>query len=148
MCIFDFFIHYMYILIEGKTMKNKQRKFAVKLYLRRIEEDPNYSENQFAAEVQQYMNENFSSNPLYNAYDPFSLWADIANLWKALNMSPYEIVEYSGLKMSEFAARYVIPYRTLQAWCDGTNPCPIYIRIMLCELLGILRKTERKDGER
>ena len=53
-------------------MKNKQRKFAVKLYLRRIEEDPNYSENQFAAEVQQYMNKNFSSNPLYNAYDPFS----------------------------------------------------------------------------
>lgn len=129
-------------------MKNKQRKFAVKLYLRRIEEDPNYSENQFAAEVQQYMNENFALNPLYNAYDPFSLWADIANLWKALNMTPAEIVQYSGLKMSEFAARYVIPYRTLQAWCDGTNPCPIYIRIMLCELLGILSMTERKQGTR
>ena len=148
MCIVDFLIHCMYILIEGKTMKNKQRKFAVKLYLRRIEEDPNYSENQFAAEVQQYMNENFSSNPLYNAYDPFSLWVDIANLWKALNMTPAEIVQYSGLKMSEFAARYVIPYRTLQAWCDGTNPCPVYIRIMLCELLGILRQTERKQGEK
>ena len=67
----------MYILIKDKIMKNKQRKFAVKLYLRRIKEDPNYSENQFAAEVQQYMNENFALNPLYNAYDPFSLWADM-----------------------------------------------------------------------
>ena len=138
----------MYILTEGNTMTNKQRKFAVKLFLRRKEEDPNYSENQFAAEVQQYMNENFASNPLYNAYDPFSLWASISNLWRALNMTPSEIVEYSGLKMSEFAARYVIPYRTLQAWCDGTNPCPVYIRIMLCELLGILRQTERKQGEK
>ena len=58
-------------------------------------------------------------------------------------MSPADIVRYSGLKMSEFAARYVIPYRTLQACCNGTNPCPIYTRIMLCELLGILSMTEK-----
>ena len=136
----------MYILIEDKIMKNKDRKYAVKLYLRRIEEDPNYTESEFGSEIIQHLNE----RPLspQTVYDPFGMYSSISNLWNALNMSPSEIVEYSGLKMSEFAARYVIPYRTLQAWCDGTNPCPIYIRIMLCELLGILSMTERKQGTR
>ena len=128
-------------------MTNKQRKYAVKLFLRRKEEDPSYSENEFGSEVLQHLNENNVLSP-ETAYDPFGMYASIANLWRALNMTPSEIVDYSGLKMSEFAARYVIPYRTLQAWCDGTNPCPIYIRVMLCELLGILNKTVRKGNEK
>ena len=127
-------------------MTDKQRKYAVKLYLKRIAENPDYSEEEFRSEVQQHFNEDL--NPLYNAYDPFALWLSISNLWRALNISPADIVRYSGLKMSEFAARYVIPYRTLQAWCNGTTPCPIYTRIMLCELLGILSTTERKQGTR
>lgn len=127
-------------------MTDKQRKYAVKLFLKRTKEDPEYTEREFAAEVQQHINETIKLPQ--GAYDPFSLWASIANLWRALNMSPADIVSYSGMKMSKFAARFVIPYRTLQAWCDGTNPCPIYTRIMLCELLGILHKTERKEGER
>ena len=138
----------MYIIDKEVSMTDKQRKYAVKLYLRRIEENPDYSEEEFRSEVEQHINENFALNPLYNAYDPFALWLNISNLWRALNMTPADIVQYSGLKMSEFSARYVIPYRTLQAWCDGTNPCPIYIRIMLCELLGILSMTERKQGTR
>ena len=74
-------------------MTDKQRKYAVKLYLRRIEENPDYSEEEFRSEVEQHINENFALNPLYNAYDPFALWLNISNLWRALNMTPADIVQ-------------------------------------------------------
>ncbi|MBR0420315.1 MAG: hypothetical protein IJI66_14230 [Erysipelotrichaceae bacterium] len=128
-------------------MTDKQRKYAIKLYLRRLKENPDYSENEFGSEVLQHFSEKPLGSP-GSVYEPFAMYSDISNLWKALNMSPAEIVKYSGQKMSKFAERFVIPYRTIQAWCDGTNPCPIYTRIMLCELLGILNKTQRKQGER
>ena len=128
-------------------MTDKQRKYAVKLYLRKIKENPDYYEEEFASEIINHLNERGIGHP-EGPYDPFHMYSDISNLWDSLNMTPAEIVKYSGQKMSKFAERFVIPYRTLQAWCDGTNPCPIYTRIMLCELLGILRKTTRKPGER
>lgn len=122
-------------------MKDKQRKYAVKLFQKTIKEYPDYTEEEFVKDVETHL----MSLPLTpnNYFDPYSLWSALHELWRALNMSMRDVVEYSGLKMSKFATRYCIPYRTLQAWCDGTNPCPIYIKIMLCELLGLIRKTDR-----
>lgn len=117
-------------------MNDKQRKFAVKLYQRSIKENPNYSEQEWANEVKNYIET--ISRPPHNIYDPFILYKRLGELWKCLNMDIIDIVEYSKLKMSKFATRFCIPYRTLQAWCDGTNPCPVYTKLLLCEVLGLI----------
>lgn len=46
-----------------------------------------------------------------------------------------ELIERSGLKLTELAARFGIPYRTLQNWKSGSRPCPQYIIDMMSELL-------------
>ena len=126
-------------------MTDKQRKYAIDLFLKKTAEDPEYSEKQFAAEVQQHIDSSGSEN---SGYDSFELWSQIDNLWKILNMTPAEIVTYADMKMSEFSERFAIPYRTLQSWCNGTNPFPVYIRILICEGLGILDKTTRDKRKR
>ena len=71
------------------------------------------------------------------SYTPLSAAPSI--LWKALNMEISDLVKESGKDMAKFARRFCIPYRTLQAWCDGSNECPIYIKLMICEIMGYLR---------
>ena len=78
-----------------------------------------------------------------SSYDPFILSSYAKNLWEVLNMSMREIVDRSKMSMADFARRFCIPYRTLQAWCDGTNECPIYTKLMICEILGLLGKRSK-----
>ena len=115
-------------------MTIKQRKYAVKLYQRRIKEDPDYTKEMFGRELLRHFQEVQQkavviSRP--NLDDPFIMSLDISKLWKALSMDMRDIVEYSGMKMSEFSERFVIPYRTLQDWCNGTNNCTIYTKLMM-----------------
>ena len=117
-------------------MKDKQRKYAVKLYQRMIKENPNYTEQEFVNEVKDHIDATIKLPK--DAYEPFSLYKQLDDLWKCLSMNIIDIVNYSKLKMSKFATRYCIPYRTLQAWCDGTNPCPVYTKLLLCENLGLI----------
>ena len=122
-------------------MTTGQRKYAVKLYQRRIKEDPDYTEAMFGNEVYQHfldVQQDATEISKPNAFDPFTMSLQISKLWRALSMDMKDVVAYSGMKMSEFSERFVIPYRTLQDWCNGTNPCPIYTKLMLCEILGII----------
>lgn len=46
-----------------------------------------------------------------------------------------ELLERSGMKMTEFGVYFNIPYRTLQHWKAGTRECPAYlIELMLYKL--------------
>ena len=38
--------------------------------------------------------------------------------------------------------RFHIPLRTVQGWANETRRCPVYVRLMMAELAGILKKTE------
>lgn len=122
-------------------MTIRQRKYAVKLYQRRIKEDPNYTEEIFGKELFQHFYEVQQSAAVIdrpNSFDPFIMSLQISKLWQALSIEMRNLVDYSGMKMSEFSERFVIPYRTLQDWCNDTNPCPVYTKLMLCEILGLL----------
>ena len=55
----------------------------------------------------------------------------------SIDKSMRDIVELNGGNMAKFSRRFCIPYRTLQAWCDGTNECPVYIKLMICEIMGL-----------
>jgi uncharacterized Zn ribbon protein len=62
-------------------------------------------------------------------------------LYDAFYRSIPEIIDVSGLSMIGFSRYFYIPYRTVQNWCARGNErreCPVYVRLMLQELLGII----------
>jgi|GEM_PF-5189021 len=114
-------------------MTAQQRKYAVKLYQRKIKEDPKYNADKFYKDVSSYISTEFPAPK--NLYDPAGLRADTNKLWVVISMNMKDVVKRSGMNMREFSDRFFIPYRTLQAWCDDTNPCPLYTKLLLCDAL-------------
>lgn len=49
----------------------------------------------------------------------------------AANGDIKKIVALSGLKMAGFAKKFVLPYRSLQNWCDGSRTPPSYLPILI-----------------
>ena len=122
-------------------MDDKDIEYAVKLYQKRSKAG-NYSYAEFAYDIVEHL----SRRPFpHNTYDPSILRSQTLRLWRLLEMNMRELVEYSKLDMAKFSRRFCIPYRTLQAWCDGTNPCPVYIKLMLGEILRIYTRVIRID---
>lgn len=118
-------------------MDDKDIEYAVKTYQKRSGTEA-YRYEDFLADIQAYIR----NRPIpYNLYDPFSLQAEALRLWNVLGKTMRDIVAESTLDMAKFARRFCIPYRTLQAWCDGTNPCPIYIKLMIAEILKMYTRT-------
>ena len=114
-------------------MDNNDIAYAVKQFQKQKE---HYTFSDFCADLSGHKRRRPGTN---SSYDPFSMWYSAENLLNVLNMSMHELVTRSGMNMASFARRFCIPYRTLQAWCDETNECPVYIKLMLSEILGLLR---------
>ena len=125
----------------GDNMDDRDIEFAVKAYQKGTRKG-GYSYEKFVHEIKEHLSQRPFPN---NSYDPFSLDAQTLMLWNFLTMSMRELVEYSQLDMAKFSRRFCIPYRTLQAWCDGTNQCPVYIKMMLGEILKIYTRVIRFD---
>ena len=82
-----------------------------------------------------------------------SLWGDpedvdipaervemLGQIWDACHRSVKDIAKDAGLSQRKLAERFCISYRTVENWCDGQRSCPIYIRLMMQEILGLLSK--------
>lgn len=118
-------------------MDDKDIEYAVKLY-RKNRKAGTYCYEEFEADIIEHLRR----QPMPHCwFDPFSLHAQASGLWKLLEMDMRDLVALSKLDMAKFARRYCIPYRTLQAWCDGTNPVPIYIKMMIGEILKVYTRT-------
>ena len=115
-------------------MDDKDIEFAVKLYKKKAK-DKDFTIEEFAQEIVDHKN---NRPGIYRSYDPLSLYLSIKKLWNVLEMSMSDLVDGSGYDMAKFSRRFCIPYRTLQAWCDGTNPCPVYTKLMICEILKMM----------
>lgn len=119
-------------------MDDKDIAYAVKIYQKKSKAGE-YCYEEFVADIKEHI----SRRPMpFNSCDPFHLMAQTSRLWKVLEMNMRDLVECSKLDMAKFARRFCIPYRTLQAWCDGTNPCPVYIKMMIAEILKMYTRTE------
>lgn len=66
--------------------------------------------------------------------------AAIGEIYDACHRSVRDIVAVSWLTQRAFAERFCIPLRTVEDWCTGKRECSIYIRLMMQECLGILRR--------
>lgn len=53
-----------------------------------------------------------------------------------------EICAAANLTQAALAARFQIPKRTVEDWCTGRRTCAPYIRLMMCELLGLIQHPE------
>lgn len=66
----------------------------------------------------------------------------IAAIHAATHMTAAQLVKASGLNQTKFAARFMIPLRTVQNWCGGQREMPTYTKFMAAELLGLLGNIE------
>lgn len=63
--------------------------------------------------------------------------AEIQALTLAVNRTMPEILQESGKSGREVCRRFGISYRTMEDWTNGRRTCPVYLRLMIQELLGM-----------
>ena len=61
-------------------------------------------------------------------------------LWDACHRSVRDIAADAGLSHRKLAERFCIPYRTMESWCGGQRDCPLYVKLMMQECLGLLNR--------
>lgn len=82
-----------------------------------------------------------------------SLWGDapeaeipaerieqLGSIYDAVHRSVADIAKAAGLSQRKLAERFCIPYRTVENWCGGQRECPVYLRLMMQECLGLLKR--------
>lgn len=63
----------------------------------------------------------------------------LGEIWDAYHRSFKEIAAAAGLSCRKLAERFCIPYRTMEDWSAGKSTCPIYVRLMMQECLGLIK---------
>lgn len=72
---------------------------------------------------------------------PASRVADLRAVWDAVHRPVRDIASAAGLSQRKLAERFLIPYRTMENWCVGIRECPLYTRLMMQRILGLLPET-------
>ena len=80
--------------------------------------------------------ESLSPAELAAAY-PHIPAAELQEVIWAVNRTMPEICKESGLSGREICRRFGISYRTMEDWTCGRRTCPVYLRLMFQELLGV-----------
>ena len=68
---------------------------------------------------------------------------DMRNIYQVSHMTMIDLLSASGLTKAAFSRRFLIPLRTVENWVSGIRPCPIYVRMMIADLLGIVAVERR-----
>ena len=66
---------------------------------------------------------------------------DLYNIWDVVHMPTAEMRAKMGMTQREFAERFCISRRTIENWDSGRRECPLYLRLMMAEILGLLTVT-------
>ena len=69
-----------------------------------------------------------------------ALVAQIEKIWDVAHMTVAEIRATTGLSQGKFSVRYCIPVGTIHNWEQGIRKCPDYIRLMMAEQLGLVKR--------
>lgn len=67
----------------------------------------------------------------------------LSSIWDALHRSVRDIASDAGMSQRALARRFSVPYRTMEDWCRGASGCPVYVRLMMQECLGLVRPAIR-----
>lgn len=69
---------------------------------------------------------------------PDARLAALGLIWDAAHRTVPEIAKAAGLSNRKLAARFGIPYRTVEDWAAERREPPFYVRLMLQQCLGLL----------
>ena len=69
---------------------------------------------------------------------PASRVDDLRAVWDAVHRPVREIVSAAGMTQTAFSEHFCIPRRTVEDWCRGVRECPLYTRLMMQRILGLL----------
>lgn len=69
---------------------------------------------------------------------PDARLAALGMIWDAAHRTVPEIAKAAGLSNRKLAARFCIPYRTVEDWAAERREPPFYVRLMLQQCLGLL----------
>lgn len=58
-------------------------------------------------------------------------------IWTVAHITIQDLVSAAGGKITHLAARFGIPYRTVQGWVAGERQCPGYVLRMMAEILDV-----------
>lgn len=61
----------------------------------------------------------------------------LRGIYRAASRTVPEIAKAAGLNITNMAARFAVPYRTMQDWFSGARECSIANRLMMQECLGL-----------
>lgn len=64
----------------------------------------------------------------------------LGQIWDACNRSVRDIAAAAGLSVRKLAERFCIPYRTVEDWSAGRRESPPYVRLMMQEILGLVKR--------
>lgn len=64
----------------------------------------------------------------------------LGQLWDAAHLTVKAIRAATGLSQAAFAQRFFIPRRTVENWESGTNTCPVYVRLLLAQAVGLYER--------
>lgn len=62
----------------------------------------------------------------------------LRTIYTAATRTVREIVSSAGMTQAAFAEHFCIPRRTVEDWCRGVRECPLYTRLMMQRILGLL----------
>lgn len=60
-------------------------------------------------------------------------------IYDAVHRSVKDIAALAGLNITNMAARFAVPYRTMQNWFNGSRECILSSRLMMQECLGLYK---------
>lgn len=63
----------------------------------------------------------------------------LTEIYNLAHMSMSDIINASPYSTGGFAKHFDIPLRTVQHWVLADRPCPEYIKLMVAELLGLIK---------
>ena len=61
-----------------------------------------------------------------------------SDIYQVSHMTMLDLISASGLTKAAFSRRFLISLRTVENWVYGIHPCPIYVRMMIADLLGLV----------
>lgn len=74
---------------------------------------------------------------IQNGDPPMCRLEALAKIYDAVTHSIKDIAADAGLSQRGLAERFAIPYRTMEDWCTGKRQCPLYVKLMMQEILGL-----------
>ena len=66
--------------------------------------------------------------------------AEIGGIWDVAHLTIYDIRQHTGLSQAQFATRFCISRRAIEAWESGVRHCPDYLRLLLAHAVGLYNR--------